>query len=90
MTAQLRLKYAFVSCATLFFLVVTESLSNRCLAQGCSDPMPPDFACTAVRPLGEMERCACFVCFATDGSRGKTVCTADQSIKAKLLNRPRR
>jgi hypothetical protein len=90
MTAQCQSKYAFATYGIVVFLVVAGSLSNRCFAQECSDPVPPESACTAVRALGEMDRCACFVCFAANGSRGQTVCTRDRDVKESLLRKRRR
>ena len=91
MIAHSRRKYAFGICVMLFFLATNGSFNDRSFAQECSkDPMPPELACTHVRPLGEMNRCACFVCFTANGSRGPTVCTTDQALKQRLLDKPRR
>jgi hypothetical protein len=85
-----RARSAVLTIAAMFLVGVAGSASHHCYGQQCSDPMPPEAACTAVRPLGEMDGCACFVCFAANGNRQQTVCTRDQNTKEGLLKKPRR
>ena len=90
MSTQLRAKSVVLAYSALLLLGVTGSLSDYCYGQTCSDPLPPESSCGAVRTLGEMDGCACFVCFAANGNRQQTVCTRDHDTKEALLRKPRR
>ena len=58
--------------------------------QKCSDPKPSEQACVAVRPLGAINGCACFICYSATENREKAVCTRDQRTKEELGSKPKR
>ena len=83
------LKYvAGITCAVLLGpMAVNLSFAQDKL---CADPQPPEAACVAVRPLGEINGCACFVCYAATGNREQTICTQDRQVKDNLSRKPKR
>lgn len=77
-----------MACAVLFeLLAVSPSFAQDKL---CADPQPAPAACVAVRPLGEINGCACFVCYAATENREQTVCTQDRQVKDNLSKKPKR
>lgn len=66
-------------------LAITSSVGQ--VERKCSDPIPRD--CAAVRYLGEIDGCACFVC--NPGSPNEqNVCTRDRRLKDELMSKPKR
>jgi len=86
------LKASVVSWQLPLFAALSV-LSGACalgqVTQTCSDPKPPDQACTAVRPVGEINGCACFICYSGD-NREQTVCSKDQKTKDDLSAKPKK
>ena len=87
---QLRAASLLLAATALLLIAMIGALSDYCFAQTCSDPLPSASNCSSVRTLGEMDGCACFVCFAANGDRQQTVCTRNPDIKGQLLKKPRK
>lgn len=68
-------------------LLMVSMVGSFASAQECNDEIPTE--CDSVRPVGEMEGCACFVCN-PDSSREAVVCTRDEGDKERLRSLPHR